>query len=57
MKIVKSEYVAKEELYGKVYTCPKCGKDDVYEFFNYCPMCGEKVEWIEEDTCKDTVCQ
>lgn len=41
--------IAKEptkKLRRMYYTdCPICGREIVYDSFNYCPGCGQKIDW------------
>ena len=42
--IIEDDYI-EDEWFGNIYTCPKCGEQEIWLNFNYCPMCGVKIQF------------
>jgi hypothetical protein len=34
------KFISNDEWFGKVFQCPKCEDDSIFEGFKYCPNCG-----------------
>jgi len=44
VKITHKDYNGMDEYYVYTFTCPECGKSNIFSFFSFCPHCGVKVE-------------